>query len=304
MQRLLSSMVFVCCAFPVHACELLEPLAFTEVETGVYVHEGVHEDIDKTNCGNIANIGFIVGETSVAVIDPGGSPAVGHALRKAMARVTSLPISHVIISHFHPDHFFGGEQIGTDVTVIAHKNYSRALAQRGQFYLQRFDALKRENEAIQLVKPNIKVDERLSIDLGNRVLELTAHKTAHTDNDLTVFDVETRILWAGDLLFHQRIPVLDGSVTGWLEVMDELEIMAPVKVIPGHGPVGLWKDIAPKQRRYLEAVRQGVREIISKNGRLSQAIEFVGINERDDWLLFTEAHPGNVTRAFKELEWE
>ncbi len=304
LRHLLSSLVFACWAVPAFSCELDTPLDVTEVRPGVYVHEGVHEDISARNCGDIANVGFIVGEASVAVIDPGGSPSIGLRLRKAVELVTPLPISHLVITHSHPDHFFGANQIGSNVTVVAHKNYSRALAQRGRFYIERFSALFSDTEEIELVRPTVQVEAQELINLGGRELRLIAHKTAHTDNDLSVFDVESGVLWAGDLLFHDRIPSLDGSVSGWLDVMDELAQSAPEVVVPGHGPVGLWEDIAPKQRQYLQVLQSEIRDVISANGRLSQAIDDIGADEREKWLLFDDYHQGNVTKAFTELEWE
>lgn len=304
LRQLLSSLVFACYASQALSCELSTPLDIAEIAQGVYVHEGVHEDIDARNCGDIANIGFIVGETSVAVIDPGGSPAIGLQLRKSVEAVTSLPISHVVITHFHPDHFFGGDQMGRNIDIVAHKNYSRALAQRGQFYLERFASLFADANSVKLVQPTVQVEQQELINLGSRELRLVAHKTAHTDNDLSVFDVETSVLWTGDLLFHQRIPSLDGSVNGWLDVMDELAQIDPDLVIPGHGPFGRLQDIAPNQRRYLELLRTELRNVIAVNGRLTQAIETVGISERENWFLFDDYHQGNITKAFTELEWE
>lgn len=304
LRYLLSSLVFTSWAVPAFSCELDTPLDIAEIRPGVYVHEGVHEDIGAGNCGDIANIGFIVGEASVAVIDPGGSPATGLRLRKAVEVVTSLPISHVVITHSHPDHFFGASQMGSEVAVVAHKNYARALAQRGRFYIERFSALFSDTEELELVRPTLQVEKQELINLGNRELRLIAHKTAHTDNDLSVFDVESGVLWAGDLLFHDRIPSLDGSVSGWLDVMDELAQSVPDLVVPGHGSVGLWQDIAPKQRHYLQLLRSEIRDVISANGRLSKAIDVVGAGEQQKWLLFEEYHQGNVTKAFTELEWE
>ncbi len=304
LRQLLSSLVFGCYAAQALSCELATPLDIVEIAQGVYVHEGVHEDIDARNCGDIANVGFIIGETSVAVIDPGGSPTIGLQLRNAVEATTSLPISHVVITHFHPDHLFGANQIDGDVVVVAHKNYSRALAQRGQFYLDRFSVLFKDDNDMKLAMPTVHVEQQELINLGNRELRLVAHKTAHTDNDLTVFDVETGVLWAGDLLFHDRIPSLDGSIIGWLDVMDELAQSAPRLVVPGHGPVGRWDDIAPEQRHYLETLRNELRDVISANGRLTQAVDTVGSTERQKWLLFDDYHQGNVTRAFTELEWE
>lgn len=304
LRRLLSSLVLLCVVEPVFSCELLAPLAFNKVADGVYVHRGVHEDIHKRNCGNIANIGFVVGNSSVAIIDPGGSPIIGRQLKKAVARVTDLPITHVIITHFHPDHALGGGQMDDAVNVVAHKNYPRAVTQRGQFYLERFADLFAKGDSKVLAKPSVLVDTQATIDLGGRMLQLTAHRTAHTDNDLTLFEVDTGMLWAGDLLFHERTPSLDGSLTGWLEVMRELEALSPQLVVPGHGPVSTWEKIAPAQQRYLKVLLNEVRGIIAANGRLAEAVDSVGVQERKNWALFDDVHKGNVTRAFKDLEWE
>lgn len=304
LQQLLSSLVLVSCAAPALSCELSEPLGFNEIADGIYVHQGLHEDISEHNCGDIANVGFVVGEKSVAVIDPGGSPAVSRALLDSVKHTTDLPVSHVIITHFHPDHLLGVGQIAEGVAVVAHKNYLRAQTQRGQFYLERYANLFANEDVGRLVSPTDHVEEQTVIDLGRRVLRLNAHQTAHTDNDLTVFDVTSGVLWTGDLLFHERLPSLDGSVTGWLSVMDELAAMTPVLVVPGHGPVGTWEAIAPKQRQYLLSLRDEIRALISANGRLSEAVERVGKQEQKNWQLFNELHRGNVTRAFTELEWE
>ena len=76
-----------------------------EIEPGFFVHFGKQEENTKQNKGDIANIGFIVGENSVMVIDTGGTPNIGKKLLKKISKITKLPISHVVITHSHPDHF-------------------------------------------------------------------------------------------------------------------------------------------------------------------------------------------------------
>ena len=71
------------------------------------MHFGQQEDSNSKNNGDIANIGFIVGSQSIAVIDTGGTPEIGMKLLKKIRETSSLPISHIIITHSHPDHFFG-----------------------------------------------------------------------------------------------------------------------------------------------------------------------------------------------------
>ena len=54
----------------------------TEVVKGIFVHFGAQEETNKKNLGDIANIGFIVGDESIMVIDTGGTPRIGEKLLK------------------------------------------------------------------------------------------------------------------------------------------------------------------------------------------------------------------------------
>lgn len=134
---------------------------------------------------------------------------------------------------------------------------------------------------------------------------LTAWPTAHTNNDLTVLDTATGTLFLGDLLFVDRAPSLDGSILGWLRVMEALPVEEAARVVPGHGPVQ--KDPAPAmagQRAYLEAIVSQVRVILKAGGTLRQATEEVMPPTDSTWHLLDAYHGRNVTAAFAELEWE
>lgn len=79
----------------------------SEVSSGIYYHQGIHEDASEKNIGAIANVGFIIGDRCVAVIDSGGSYLEGRYLRQAIKKNTDLPICYVINTHVHPDHLLG-----------------------------------------------------------------------------------------------------------------------------------------------------------------------------------------------------
>lgn len=277
---------------------------FSEVAPGIYLHRGRHEEMQPDNLGDIANIGFIVGSRSVAVIDPGGSPKIGQAMRRAIEATTDLPVSHVIFTHIHPDHIFGSSAFADIEKVLAHRNFVRALVQRGDFYRKRFSLLLDDIDISPYLKPTVNISDKIQIDLGGRLLTIRAHKPAHTDHDLSIFDESSKTLWASDLIFSERIPSLDGSLSGWLQVMNALETLQPALVIPGHGKPGGWQTVSGPQHRYLTSLITQTRVLLDKNKRLSDVLEMVAGEERNKWKLFELHHRGNVTRAYTELEWE
>src|SRR5208282_3147274 len=173
------------------------PLAMTEIAAGVFVHNGMHEEASPENDDAIANIGFILGDDAVAVIDPGGSAKEGRELRAAIRTRTDRPIRYVILTHVHPDHIFGAAAFPDDhPDFVGHAKLRGALAQRGNYYLRRLrEALGDEAEGSEGVAPTILVSRRLDLDLGGRRLVVRAHGPAHTDNDLTIFDDKTRTFW-------------------------------------------------------------------------------------------------------------
>ena len=278
-----------------------------EIAAGIFVHNGVHEDASPANENAIANIGFVLGDDAVAVIDPGGSAREGRELRAAIRARTDRPIRYVILTHVHPDHIFGAAAFLDDhPDFVGHAKLPGALAQRGEYYLGRLRGnLGDAAIGTEIVAPTILVSDRLELDLGRRRLILRAHGPAHTDNDLTIFDENTRTFWLADLLFVDRIPVIDGSLVGWLKQLDGLTAISSDRAVPGHGPATVsWPAAAAPERRYLEAVAGDTRAAIRAGIDIANAYRQVANSERGHWLLFDEYHPRNVTASYKELEWE
>ena len=284
-------------------------LAVEEVAPGVFVHLGKPLALDVPGHDDIANIGFIIGTHCVAVIDTGGSVRVGRALRAAIRTHTSLPVCYVINTHVHVDHVLGNAAFSNDrAQFIGHAMLPDALARSREFFLKSYAAdLDAPASAEQIIGPERTVapGSELDLDLGARRLTLHAWPTAHTDCDLTVYDAGTGTLWAGDLVFLQRTPVLDGSIKGWLAALDVLARMQVKHVIPGHGAAS--RDLAAAldpERRYLHALLEEVRAEIAQGKSLQDAIREVNPAGKSDWLLWDATHPRNVARAYQELEWE
>jgi quinoprotein relay system zinc metallohydrolase 2 len=285
-----------------------DALTVQEVAPGVFVHQGVHEEVTAENLGAIANVGFVVGEHCVAVIDSGGSFAEGSSLRVAIKMRTAVPVCYVINTHGHPDHMYGNAAFKVDKPhFVGHKNLATSMAVRHPYYLKYLERTLGSEHARQsaLVPPDVMVLSTRSIDLGKRKLTLRAWPTSHTDNDLTVFDEKSGTLWLGDLLFRERIPVVDGKLSGWLATMKSLGRIEARRVVPGHGAVSSeWPAVMASQERYLRTLQVEVRAAVRAGHSIQQAVAEVGASERGQWQLFEAFHPRNVTFAFTEVEWE
>ena len=290
------------------AAQEIQPFNVQEIAPGVYAHEGQVSLMDAASRGDFANAGFIVGDDAVAVIDTGGSMVVGRSLAQAIAKITDKPVRYVINTHVHPDHLFGNAAfVAPNVTFVGHKNLPRALAERGQHYLAALrDTMGADLiDEVKLVAPTMLVDQETRLDLGHRVLVLRAWPVMHTDSDLTVFDETSSTLFTGDLVFLRHVPVIDGSVIGWLNAMDEVAKIPARKAVPGHGPVGVdWPQALAAERAYFEKLTKDLRGLIRKGADISEAAQTAGQSEAAKWQLFDAYNPRNATAGFAELEWE
>jgi len=284
-----------------------DPLIVEQAAPGVYVHHGVHKDIDSGYGGDICNIGFIVGSDGVAIIDSGGSPKVGAQLREAVRRVTQLPILYVINTHVHPDHIFGNAAFKADQPIfVGHEKLAAAMAQRKAAYLQRQEEwVGIDATGSEIIPPTLAIKTSQTIDLGGRTLLLTAYPAAHTHADLSVLDSVTGALWTGDLLFVERTPSIDGDIKGWLQVINQLQQIPATLAIPGHGPIPKdWHAALNDEHRYLANLLEEVRTAIKQGRTMEQTMDTANHSEQGNWALFNIVNRRNINFIFPVLEWE
>ncbi len=310
MARLLALLIGLGVALlPTLVCAAQPLFELQQVAPGAFAHFGRIEVQTRDNAGDTSNIGVIVGADAVAVIDTGGSVAVGRELLQAIRGITDKPVRYVINTHAHPDHVFGNAALDLPgVTFVGHRHLPRELAERGEHYLENLrQALGDAAIAqVRIIPPTLLVDSTMTLDLGARSLLLTAWSpAAHTDCDLTVLDQESGTLFAGDLLFLDHVPVVDGSVKGWLELLPRLAALPARRAVPGHGmQVVDWPQALDDERRYLTTLAADARRLIAQGVTLADAVPQIAAGERGRWKLIDAYGPRNATVAYSELEWD
>ena len=295
----------------------IKPLNVKKIADGVYVHYGKHENIyEGSNIGDIANLGFIIGDESIAVIDTGGSHQVGEALKLAIKKISKKPIKYVINTHVHQDHIFGNTAFISDETIIyGHFNLKKALQERGSQYIRQVSEAGDKVKGTRIIFPHRiiaetspdqvkKLSNEITIDLGNRKLLLTSHATAHTYSDASVFDLKTKTFFVGDLVSDERAPTMDGLVKNWIKVLNEIEKVDFKIMVPGHGKIQKDNTALKKTRTYLQVLYDDVIDALKKDMPAEKVIKIAAQTEKGKWILFDRVNPGNVVRTFMRYEWE
>jgi quinoprotein relay system zinc metallohydrolase 2 len=305
-MRILIKMLLLCM---LSGCAESKSSGFLEkIADGVYVHHGEHLDIDAGYQGDIGNLSVVVGNKGVAVIDTGGSLKVGQQLRVAIADVTQLPILYVINTHVHPDHIFGNAAFVQDnPTFVGHVMLAEAMQLREEAYKKLNEKyLGKAAIGSDIVVPTLTVSDSINLDLGGRILKVQAYPNAHTNTDIAVIDSKTQTLFAGDLLFTERTPVIEGDIKGLIATLEQLKTNLSVKlVVPGHGQAtSNWVQAIDNELRYLNVLMHDVRAAIENDAGLAKAMDTAAASERDKWVLFDVANRRNINMIYPALEWE
>ncbi len=212
------------------------PFALKQIGPGVYAAIG------GSRAGS--NAGFVVGDDGVLVIDSFFYPEAATALLDQIRRITPKPVRYVINTHYHVDHVAGDAVFkAAGATIIAHRNvpgwiHSENLHLLGDGLTPE---LKQRVEA--LIPPDQTTDKPLTLLLGKRRIEVRPIE-GHTGGDLIVEVPDSKVVFAGDILWNHRTPTItDGTISRWSDSLAKLEASRDTVFIPGHGDLASRKEV-------------------------------------------------------------
>ena len=228
--------------------------------SGWYV-QGQSAQGSGANQNFISNAGFIVTKQGVVVIDALGSPQLAHRLMAEIRKVTPLPVTHVIVTHYHADHIYGLQTFKAQgARVIAHRaarDYLVSDTARLRMEASRKDLAPWIDDKTRLVEADEWLDGDRELLLGGVRIRILHLGPAHTPEDLVVYLPEEKLLFAGDLVFRARIPFVgQADSRRWIQSLDKLLALDATTFVPGHGPVSkAVRDDVRLTRDYLVHLR-------------------------------------------------
>ena len=240
----------------------------------------------------VPNIGIIVGERGVLVVDTGMGPRNAETVLGEVKKITSKPVAYLTITHFHPEHGMGAQAFPESTILIYPTAQKIELLEKGPAMMKECsgvspgiaDLLK----PVKLRMPNVTFSEEAEIDLGGFPVRLLHWNSAHTRGDNFVYLPKQSIVFGGDVVINRFFPIMadsDSSGPNWIETLDHLQKLNPAIVVPGHGEVG---DVGliTSMREYLVFVRDHVQEMKSQGSSVTEIETRLGPEVRakyKDW---------------------
>jgi len=295
MQHRLSTGIL--CTITLAASTAVADSSVTQQRSVTQVADGVYaiRHVDSPDTNPQGNTTVIIGERAVLVVDSGYLPSSAAEDIAQIRRWTKLPVRYLLNTHWHPDHQRGNStyvDAFPEVTIVAHRETAKLmaaydagnrerypkrvrtmqekLAKQPDAELQKtFDGQSRvlaELERSRLQLPTLTFDSELSVDLGNRVVEVRHSGIGDTLGDAWAYLPKEQILVTGDLVVAPVPYFFAGypeALARSLHRLLELDVKA---IVPGHGDV-------MRDQTYMRAVLDMVETIV---GQVNAAVVRIG----------------------------
>lgn len=248
----------------------------TEIADGIWV-------IPDRRVPLVPNVGIVVGEDAVLVVDTGMGPGSGARVLEAAKEKARGRRILLTLTHFHPEHGFGAQVFRNEATIAYNRAQADELRAKGEAYLGMFrtfgDGVATALEDVELVTPHVVYEGDAEIDLGGRTVVLRSFGRSHTKGDQIALCPEAGVLFTGDLVESRIFPIYpyfppdDADVDGsrWIDVLRRLEDLDPRVVVPGHGEIGD-RELISVARDFHEQLRSETFRLADDGSSADEAV--------------------------------
>jgi glyoxylase-like metal-dependent hydrolase (beta-lactamase superfamily II) len=257
-----------------------------QVAPSSWTVEGLSALGSSANQNFISNAAFVITPAGVVVIDALGSPALAERLMLEIRKLTSLPVTHVIITHYHADHIYGLQVFRKQgARIIAHRSaleYLNSETARQRLETSRTELAPWVDGQTVLVPADEWIDGDMTLTVGGVPFQIKHVGPSHTPEDLVVYLPTEKVLFAGDLVFRNRIPFVGQADSGrWIQALDALLTFDATTIVPGHGP------LSSEARKDMQQTRDYLVHLRTTMGQAARNLEpFEDAYQAADWSRF------------------
>jgi glyoxylase-like metal-dependent hydrolase (beta-lactamase superfamily II) len=274
-----------------------------KINDRVYVLLGPIQHANRINQGYMINSTVIVGDKGVILVDSGGSDAVGRHIATAVRRITDKPVTHVVNTHHHGDHYLGNVAFEGAV-FISSAMCRKMVLETGHEWLAMMEGdIGRKLPGTKPLAAEVTYAAGTKTETfihGVRIV-FRVPRGSHTIGDLMVHLPDDKVLVAGDVLVSRIVPTLqDGFLKNWIKTLDEIQALGVVHFVPGHGDLMTLHDVTAQRdvlSRFHSRVKEGYR-----NGRSESEIRKSLDLPAWDQLERSYVIGRNINRAYLEIE--
>ena len=209
----------------------------------------------------VPNVGYVIGDNAVLVIDTGLGPRNGAAVYEIAKKLGGTKALYLVTTHVHPEHDLGAQSFPATTKLIRSTDQVKDIAEFGLQLAEVF--AKRSPINAELLKgaefrqADITFEHDYDLDLGGVHAKLTAMGANHTAGDTIIWIDADKVLFAGDIAMSKQPAFASphSSLKRWLASLDQLEALKPAIIVPSHGPTGGGTGFITGYRAYLTEIR-------------------------------------------------
>ena len=288
----------------------ITPLPVYRVSPSAWYVEGQSALGTSANQNFISNAAFVVTRDGVVVIDALGSPALATRLLATIKAITPLPVTHVIVTHYHADHIYGLQTLkAAGAKIVAHqaaKIYLHSDTARLRLEASRQELAPWIDAHTRLVEADQWIDRETNLSLGGMEFQLKPLGPSHTPEDLAIYLPQEKVLFAGDLVFRSRIPYVgQADSRQWILALDKLLAYDTNVIVPGHGALSTdAKKDMQVTRDYLMYLRTAMGAATKNMEPFEDAYKAVDWTPFEHLPLFRVANRMNAYNTYLLMEHE
>lgn len=277
-------------------------ISFTEVGEGLYAFTAEGDP----------NSGVIIGDESVMIVEAQATPRLANKVIECVRSVTDKPISHVVLTHYHAVRVLGASAFGAQQIIMGEKARGMVV-ERGQedwdSEFQRFPRLFEGHESIPgLTWPTTTFNDRMTVHLGKRRVDLMHLGRAHTAGDIVIHVPDQNVMFTGDIVeYHSACYCGDGHFKDWGNTLDAIKAFDVDAIAPGRGDALVGKEMVGKAientRDFVASTYRPAAAVAARGGSLKEAWDAVRAEcdpKFKDYAIYEHCLPFNVARAFDE----